>query len=87
MDVLIVIGVVALVAAFLLFAAGIFVTRLYRKVEQGSAMVVNKTRTIDVTFSGALVMPVIQYQGGTPVTVYPPKAAEKKAVYPFPGWK
>ena len=59
MDVLIVIGVVALVAAFLLFAVGIFVTRLYRKVEQGSAMVVNKTRTIDVTFSGALVMPVI----------------------------
>ena len=59
MDVLIVIGFVALVAAFLLFAVGIFVTRLYRKVEQGSAMVVNKTRTIDVTFSGALVMPVI----------------------------
>jgi len=59
MDVLIVIGVVALVAAFLLFVVGVFVTRLYRKVEQGSAMVVNKTRTIDVTFSGALVMPVV----------------------------
>ena len=59
MDVLIIIGVVAAVAAFLLFAVGIFVTRLYRKVEQGSAMVVNKTRTIDVTFSGALVMPVV----------------------------
>ncbi len=59
MDVLIVIGVVALVAAFLLFVAGVFVTRLYHKVEQGSAMVVNKTRSIDVTFSGALVMPVV----------------------------
>src|ERR671917_75028 len=59
MDVLIIIGIVAVVAAFLLFTAGLFVTRLYRKVEQGSAMVVNKTRTIDVTFSGALVMPVV----------------------------
>ncbi len=59
MDVLVVIGVVALVAAFLLFVVGVFVTRLYRKVEQGSAMVVNKTRSIDVTFSGALIMPVV----------------------------
>jgi uncharacterized membrane protein YqiK len=59
MDVLVVIGAVALVAAFLLFVVGVFVTRLYRKVEQGSAMVVNKTRSIDVTFSGALIMPVV----------------------------
>jgi hypothetical protein len=34
-----------------------------------------------------LVMPVVQYQGGASVTVYPPKAAKKKPVYPFPGWK
>ena len=33
------------------------------------------------------VMPVIQYQGGKAVTVYPPKFATAKAVYPFPGWK
>jgi uncharacterized membrane protein YqiK len=59
MDVLVVIGAVALVAAFLLFVVGVFVTRLYHKVEQGSAMVVNKTRSIDVTFSGALIMPVV----------------------------
>jgi branched-chain amino acid transport system substrate-binding protein len=39
------------------------------------------------TNQNKLVMPVIQYQGGEPVTVYPPKAAQKKAVYPFPGWK
>jgi branched-chain amino acid transport system substrate-binding protein len=32
-------------------------------------------------------MPVIQYQGGKSVTVYPAKAATAKAVYPFPGWK
>jgi uncharacterized membrane protein YqiK len=59
MDILVAIGVVVLVLAFLLFTSGMFVTRLYRKVEQGSAMVVNKTRTLDVTFAGALVMPVI----------------------------
>jgi branched-chain amino acid transport system substrate-binding protein len=39
------------------------------------------------TNQNKLVMPVIQYQGGTAVTVYPAKAAEKKPVYPFPGWK
>jgi branched-chain amino acid transport system substrate-binding protein len=32
-------------------------------------------------------MPVIQYQGGKAVTVFPAKAAKAKAVYPFPGWK
>jgi branched-chain amino acid transport system substrate-binding protein len=39
------------------------------------------------TNQNKLVMPVIQYQDGAPVTVYPPKAAQKKAVYPFPGFK
>jgi branched-chain amino acid transport system substrate-binding protein len=32
-------------------------------------------------------MPVIQYQGGKAVTVYPPQIAKAKPVYPFPGWK
>ncbi len=39
------------------------------------------------TNQNQLVMPVVQYQGGASVTVFPPKAAKKKAVYPFPGWK
>ncbi len=39
------------------------------------------------TNQNMLVMPVVQYQGGVSVTVYPPKAAKKKPVYPFPGWK
>src|SRR5512134_3444989 len=39
------------------------------------------------TNQNRLVMPVIQYQGGESLTVFPPKAAQKKAVYPFPGWK
>ncbi len=39
------------------------------------------------TNQNKLVMPVIQYQGGKSETVFPQKAAKKKAVYPFPGWK
>ena len=39
------------------------------------------------TNQNMLVMPVVQYQAGASVTVYPPKAAKKKPVYPFPGWK
>jgi branched-chain amino acid transport system substrate-binding protein len=39
------------------------------------------------TNQNRLVMPVIQYQGGKPETVYPPQIAHKQAVYPFPGWK
>jgi branched-chain amino acid transport system substrate-binding protein len=39
------------------------------------------------TNQNRLVMPVIQYQGGASVTVYPAGAAKKKPVYPFPGWK
>jgi branched-chain amino acid transport system substrate-binding protein len=32
-------------------------------------------------------MPVIQYQAGKSVTVFPAKVATAKPVYPFPGWK
>jgi branched-chain amino acid transport system substrate-binding protein len=39
------------------------------------------------TNQNKLIMPVTQYQGGKSVTVYPPKAAQGKPVYPFPGWK
>jgi branched-chain amino acid transport system substrate-binding protein len=39
------------------------------------------------TNQNKLVMPVIQYQEGKSETVYPAQAAQKKAVYPFPGWK
>ncbi len=33
------------------------------------------------------LMPVFQYQKGQPVTVYPPRYAKGKPVYPFPGWR
>ncbi|MFE3638823.1 SPFH domain-containing protein [Streptomyces sp. NPDC059168] len=54
-----VIGVLA--AAFLLFAALalLFVSRLFRKVEQGKALIVSKMRKVDVTFTGQVVLPVL----------------------------
>jgi branched-chain amino acid transport system substrate-binding protein len=39
------------------------------------------------TNQNELVMPVVQYQAGKSVTVFPKQLAKKKAVYPFPGWK
>jgi branched-chain amino acid transport system substrate-binding protein len=47
-----------------------------------------KFQTYDgFTNQNRLVMPVIQYQGGKGVTVFPKQYAKGKAVYPFPGWK
>jgi uncharacterized membrane protein YqiK len=59
MELFVGIVVVVFVLVFLLLAIATLVARLYKKVEQGTAMVVNKTRSIEVTFSGALVWPVI----------------------------
>ncbi|MEU5884173.1 flotillin family protein [Spirillospora sp. NPDC047279] len=39
----------------LLFA----VTRLFRKVEQGKALIISKLRKVDVTFTGSVVLPVL----------------------------
>jgi branched-chain amino acid transport system substrate-binding protein len=47
-----------------------------------------KFETFDgFTNQNKVAMPVVQYQDGKKVTVYPKTAAKKKAVYPFPGWK
>lgn len=47
-----------------------------------------KFQTYDgFTNQNKLVMPVLQYQQGKSETVYPKQFAQKKAVYPFPGWK
>ncbi|WP_306325694.1 SPFH domain-containing protein [Streptomyces venezuelae] len=48
-------AVVLLVAVALLYA----VTRLFRKVEQGKALIVSRTRRVDVTFTGQVVLPVL----------------------------
>ncbi|MFI9601651.1 SPFH domain-containing protein [Streptomyces sp. NPDC052043] len=51
----------ALVAACLLVVVLVlfFFSRLFRKVEQGKALIVSKMRKVDVTFTGQVVLPVL----------------------------
>ncbi|WP_103500252.1 MULTISPECIES: flotillin family protein [Streptomyces] len=49
------IAVGLLIFLVLLFA----LTRLFRKVEQGKALIVSKMRKVDVTFTGTVVLPVL----------------------------
>ncbi|GHG12815.1 flotillin family protein [Streptomyces zaomyceticus] len=49
------VAVVLIVTVALLFV----VTRLFRKVEQGKALIVSKMRKVDVTFTGQIVLPVL----------------------------
>ncbi len=48
------VAVILLVIIVLLF----MVSRLFRKVEQGKALIISKIRKVDVTFTGAVVLPV-----------------------------
>lgn len=59
MELLITLAMIAGVLAVVVVLIGTAVTRLYRKVPQGQALVHSKARHIDVTFTGALVVPVI----------------------------
>ncbi|GAA2640111.1 hypothetical protein GCM10010399_87030 [Dactylosporangium fulvum] len=52
---LVVLGVSLLILIGLLFA----VSRLFRKIEQGKALIISKVRKVDVTFTGAIVLPVL----------------------------
>jgi uncharacterized membrane protein YqiK len=54
-------GFGVLIAVILLIVLGVlfFVSRLFRKVEQGKALIVSKVRRVDVTFTGAVVLPVL----------------------------
>ncbi len=49
------IAVILLVFIILLF----MVSRLFRKVEQGKALIISKVKRVDVTFTGAVVLPVL----------------------------
>ncbi|MGW0710849.1 SPFH domain-containing protein [Streptomyces sp. NPDC002643] len=51
------VGIGVLVAGCLL--AVLVVSRLFRKVEQGKALIVSKMRKVDVTFTGQVVLPVL----------------------------
>ena len=60
MDPLFVTVGVAVAALLLVFLVVLFiVTRLFRKVDQGKALIVSKMRRVDVTFTGAVVLPVL----------------------------
>lgn len=55
------IGVGLLIAVVLLIAIAMLfvVSRLFRKVEQGKALIVSRMRRVDVTFTGQVVLPVL----------------------------
>ncbi|MCH0539777.1 flotillin family protein [Streptomyces sp. MUM 203J] len=54
-------GIGVLIAAVLLILVALVltVTKLFRKVDQGKALIVSKMRKIDVTFTGQVVLPVL----------------------------
>lgn len=54
-------GLGVVIAAILLTVLAVIfmVTRLYRKVPQGSALIVSKLKKVDVTFTGAVVLPIL----------------------------
>ncbi|MFC8568931.1 SPFH domain-containing protein [Streptomyces sp. NPDC057245] len=54
-----VIGVLAVVCLLLVALVLFVVSRLFRKVEQGKALIVSKMRKVDVTFTGQVVLPVL----------------------------
>lgn len=55
------VGIAVLVGvALLLMLIGLLVvSKLFRKVEQGKALIVSKVRKVDVTFTGSVVLPVL----------------------------
>ena len=53
------VGVVIGIAVLVVVAVGLLVTRLFRKVPQGQALVVSKWKNVVVTFTGQVVIPVI----------------------------
>ncbi|UCM88232.1 flotillin family protein [Streptomyces marincola] len=52
-------GVLIAVVLIILIAVLFLLTRLFRKVEQGKALIISKVRKVDVTFTGAVVLPVL----------------------------
>jgi uncharacterized membrane protein YqiK len=50
-----------LVAIILVVVIGLLllVSRLFRKIDQGKALIISKVRKVDVTFTGAVVLPVL----------------------------
>ncbi|MCW2918385.1 MAG: hypothetical protein JWN52_6453 [Actinomycetia bacterium] len=53
------IGITLAVVLLAVLATFITLTRLFRKVEQGKVLIVSKIKKVDVTFTGAIVLPVL----------------------------
>ncbi|MBT2367290.1 flotillin family protein [Streptomyces sp. ISL-10] len=52
-------GVLVAVVLLITIAMLFVISRLFRKVEQGKALIVSKMRKVDVTFTGQVVLPVL----------------------------
>jgi uncharacterized membrane protein YqiK len=52
-------GVLIAVVVLIVLGMVLLIGRLFRKVEQGRALIISKVRRVDVTFTGAIVMPVL----------------------------
>ncbi|MEU8028695.1 flotillin family protein [Streptomyces sp. NPDC049099] len=52
-------GVLAVVCLFAVLLAVLAFSRLYRKVDQSQALIVSKTRQVDVSFTGQVVLPIV----------------------------
>jgi uncharacterized membrane protein YqiK len=53
------VGVLLAIGLIILIGLALLVSRLFRKVEQGKALIISKVRRVEVTFTGAVVMPVL----------------------------
>src|SRR3954447_22986994 len=51
-------GILLGVILLVVIGLAVLVSRLFRKVEQGKALIISKVKKVDVTFTGAVVMPV-----------------------------
>ncbi|MEU4740541.1 SPFH domain-containing protein [Actinosynnema sp. NPDC023658] len=52
-------GILVAVVLVVVIALLILVSRLFRKIDQGKALIISKVRKVDVTFTGAVVLPVL----------------------------
>ncbi|MCK1812814.1 flotillin family protein [Streptomyces sp. XM4011] len=52
-------GVLIATGLIIIIAVVFMLSRLFRKVEQGKALIISKVRKVDVTFTGAVVLPVL----------------------------
>jgi uncharacterized membrane protein YqiK len=54
-----VVGVIIVAAALILVLVTMWITRLYKKVRQGEALIISRQKEIYVTFTGGIVWPVV----------------------------